>query len=95
MKQYKEGDKVILDFSKCDPNSSDTPGDLFFPCEWRKSLQGKTVTIDTIYISSNSHMRYLMEEMCECAGGAQLWFDEFCILDQRSVFDTSGLEELI
>lgn len=50
MKQYKEGDKVILDFSKCDPSNSDTPDGLFFPFEWRKCLQGKTVTIDTIYI---------------------------------------------
>lgn len=95
MKQYKEGDKVVLDFSRCDPSNSDTPDGLFFPREWRKYLQGKTVTIDTVYISINSHRRYRTEEMFECAGGTQLWFDEFCILDPRSVFDISGLEELI
>ena len=95
MKQYKEWDKVILDFSKCDPNNKDTPGGLYFPFAWRKRFQGKTVTIDATYIAMGLYTRYLMKETFEDVGLAPLWFDEFCILDPRSVFDTSGLEELI
>ena len=95
MKQYKKGDKVILDFSKCDPNNEDTPGGLYFPTIWRKYFQGKMVTIDGMYISTTSYERYHMEEVFGDVGVGQLWFDEFCILAQRSVFDTSGLEDLI
>lgn len=95
MKQYKEGDKVVLDFSWCDPNNENTPGGLYFPSIWRKCLQGKTVTIDRTHTSINAYKRYRMEERFEEVGTTPLWFDEFCILDPRSVFDTSGLEELI
>lgn len=95
MKQYKEGDKVVLDFSMCDPNNEETPSGLYFPSIWRKYLQGKTVTIDMTYTSINAYKRYHMEEMFEEVGTAPLWFDEFCILDPIRVFDTSGLEELI
>lgn len=86
---------VVLDFSRCDPNNGATPGGLYFPNIWRKCLQGKTVTIDKTYMPISQCRRYLMEEKFEDVGSRPLWFDEFCILDQRSFFDTSGLEELI
>lgn len=96
MKQYKEGDMVVLDFSNCNPYSTFTPGGLRFPLSWRDRLQGVTVTIHKPYIIE-SRQRYYIKERFPELYEANIAIDEYCIrgYETENFFDTSGLEDLI
>lgn len=96
MKQYKEWDRVVLDFSNCKPYSTFTPGGLRFPLSWRDRLQGVAVTIHEPYIREGRQRYYIKERFPELYGYV-IAIDEYCIRDceTENFFDTSGLEDLI
>lgn len=93
MKTYNVGDFVTLDFIRCDPNKSNTPGGLYFPFEWRDSLQGREFQIvaSTEAIGKDGKRWY---EIVDCPGST-VYIDEYCIAESNHGFDTDGLLELI
>lgn len=93
MKTYKNGDMVVLDFSRCDPNSDYTPGDLYFPFAWRNRLQGREFQIvaSEKAIGSDDKMWYEIVD----DPGYTVCIDKYCIAESNHGFNTDGLLDLI